>query len=61
MVIYLAGLQSIPTQLYEAATIDGAHAGQRFYTSPFHDDARIVLSGDHGMIGPFRHSRRRTS
>ena len=30
MMIYLAGLQTIPTQLYEAATIDGAAAWQRF-------------------------------
>lgn len=30
MVIYLAGLQSIPHELYEAAMIDGASAWQRF-------------------------------
>lgn len=30
MVIYLAGLQSIPANLYEAAAIDGAGAFQRF-------------------------------
>ncbi len=30
MLIYLAGLQSIPTELYEAAKIDGAKWGQRF-------------------------------
>ena len=30
MMIYLAGLQTIPTQLYETATIDGATAWQRF-------------------------------
>ena len=30
MVILLAGLQTIPTDLYEAATIDGASAWQRF-------------------------------
>lgn len=30
MVIYLAGLQGIPTQLYEAAEIDGAGAWARF-------------------------------
>jgi len=30
MVIYLAGLQNIPPQLYEAAAIDGAYAWQRF-------------------------------
>lgn len=31
MVIYLAGLQSVPTSLYEAATIDGATAFKRFW------------------------------
>jgi multiple sugar transport system permease protein len=30
MVIYLAGLQGIPRQLYEAAAIDGAGAWSRF-------------------------------
>ncbi|MBZ0301525.1 MAG: sugar ABC transporter permease, partial [Anaerolineae bacterium] len=30
MVIYLAGLQGIPDVLYEAATVDGASAWQRF-------------------------------
>lgn len=31
MVIYLANLQSIPTELYEAASIDGAHGIQKFF------------------------------
>jgi multiple sugar transport system permease protein len=31
MVIYLAGLQNVPTALYEAAEIDGASAWQRFF------------------------------
>jgi multiple sugar transport system permease protein len=31
MIIYLAGLQSIPTQLYEAADIDGAGWWTRFW------------------------------
>ena len=30
MVIYLAGLQGVPTALYEAAEIDGANAWQKF-------------------------------
>jgi len=30
LVIYLAGLQDIPRELYEAAAIDGAGAGRRF-------------------------------
>lgn len=31
MVIFLAGLQNIPTQLYEAASIDGANKFQQFF------------------------------
>ncbi|MEM7034408.1 MAG: sugar ABC transporter permease [Chloroflexota bacterium] len=31
MIIFLAGLQGIPTYLYEAAEIDGANAFQRFW------------------------------
>jgi multiple sugar transport system permease protein len=31
MVIYLAGLQGVPTALYEAAEIDGASSWQRFW------------------------------
>jgi multiple sugar transport system permease protein len=31
MLLYLAGLQTIPTQLYEAAKVDGANAWQRFW------------------------------
>jgi multiple sugar transport system permease protein len=30
MVLYLAGLQAVPTELYEAATIDGAGAARQF-------------------------------
>lgn len=35
MVIYLAGLQSIPQQLYEAAAIDGASRVQQFFKITF--------------------------
>jgi multiple sugar transport system permease protein len=31
MIIYLAGLQAIPAQFYEAATIDGAGPASRFW------------------------------
>lgn len=32
MLIYLAGLQGIPTDLYEAAEVDGANSWQRFWS-----------------------------
>jgi multiple sugar transport system permease protein len=35
LVIYLAGLQSIPRRLYEAAEMDGASAWQRFWRITF--------------------------
>ncbi len=31
MVMYLAGLQGVPTELYEAATVDGANPVQKFF------------------------------
>jgi len=31
MVMYLAGLQSVPGELYEAATVDGANGWQKFW------------------------------
>jgi len=31
MIIILAGLQSIPSQLYEAASIDGANSVEKFF------------------------------
>ncbi len=30
MILFLAGLQTVPKELYEAATVDGANAWQRF-------------------------------
>ena len=35
MLLYLAALQGIPQQLYEAASIDGANAWQRFWHITF--------------------------
>ncbi len=31
MIIYLAALQGVPPELYEAATVDGANKGQQFF------------------------------
>jgi multiple sugar transport system permease protein len=46
MVIYLAGLQGIPEQLYEAATIDGANSWQRFryITIPMLSPSTFLIS-----------------
>jgi multiple sugar transport system permease protein len=35
MIIYLAGLQGVPTDLYDAAKVDGANAWQRFWNITF--------------------------
>jgi multiple sugar transport system permease protein len=55
MLIYLAAMQGVPTALYEAATIDGANAWQRYFsiTLPMISPAiffNIVLS----MIASFQ-------
>ncbi len=41
MLIYLAGLQTVDTQVYEAAAIDGVNAWQKFWKITF------------PLIGPF--------
>ncbi len=52
MIIWLAGLQSIPTQLYEAATVDGAGPVRQFWNvtvpmlSPY-----ILFNAIMGVIG----------
>lgn len=56
MIIYLAGLQGIPTTLYEAATLDGANTWQRFQnvTLPMMTPVifyNLVL----GLIGSFQY------
>lgn len=45
-VIFLAGLQTIPAELYEAATVDGASAWRRFYhvTLPLLMPVCVVVS-----------------
>ena len=55
MIIYLAGLQSIPDQLYEAAAIDGANAWAKFWnvTVPMMSPV-IFFNVVVGIIGTFQ-------
>jgi multiple sugar transport system permease protein len=55
MIIYLAGLQSVPTQLYEAAEIDGAGAWRKFraVTLPMISPT-IFFNLIMGVIGSFQ-------
>ena len=43
MVIYLAGLQGVPTTLYEAAEIDGASSWQRFWKITIPKISPVIL------------------
>jgi multiple sugar transport system permease protein len=56
MIIYLAGLQGIPTTLYEAAKIDGASNRQRFFhvTLPLMTPV-IFYNLVIGLIGAFQY------
>jgi multiple sugar transport system permease protein len=55
MIVYLAGLQSIPTELYEAASIDGASRFRRFWsiTIPMLTPV-IFFNLVTGLIGAFQ-------
>ncbi|MDH7601654.1 MAG: sugar ABC transporter permease [Armatimonadota bacterium] len=55
MIIYLAGLQSVPTQLYEAAEIDGAGSFSKFrnVTLPMISPT-ILFNLIMGVIGSFQ-------
>jgi multiple sugar transport system permease protein len=55
MIIYLAGLQGVPTALYEAARVDGASLWQRFWhvTLPMVTPV-IFYNLVMGMIGAFQ-------
>jgi multiple sugar transport system permease protein len=55
MLIYLAGLQGVPTTLYEAARIDGANALQRFWNVTLPMISPVILfTFITGMIGSFQ-------
>lgn len=55
ILLFLAGLQGIPTHLYEAATIDGANGRQRFWavTLPMLSPT-ILFSATISMIAAFQ-------
>ncbi len=55
MVIYLAGLQSIPEEMYDAAKVDGANAWQRllYITIPLLKPTTFFLTIT-GVIGTFQ-------
>ena len=56
MIIYLAGLQSIPTTLYEAATIDGANRWQQFLRITLPLITPVILYNlITGIIGTFQY------
>ena len=55
VVIYLAALQGVPVALYEAAKIDGAGAGQRFFNIPLPLITPVILfTLVIGVIGSFQ-------
>jgi multiple sugar transport system permease protein len=56
MVIYLAGLQSVPTELYEAAKVDGANAVKRFTAITIPMITPVILYNlVIGLIGTFQY------
>jgi raffinose/stachyose/melibiose transport system permease protein len=55
MVLLLAGMQSVPTELYEAATLDGASERQSFWFITLPGIQRILLTATLiTMIGAFK-------
>lgn len=56
MIIYLAGLQGVPTDLYDAAKVDGANAWQRFWNVTFPMMTPVIFYNlVLGMIGTFQY------
>ena len=55
MLIYLAGLQGIPTELYEAADIDGANGWQSFWNITVPQMSPVIFYNIiSGIIGSFQ-------
>ncbi|MEZ5415039.1 MAG: ABC transporter permease subunit [Opitutaceae bacterium] len=66
MILYMAGLSNIPTELYEAADMDGASRWQRFCHITWPQLAPItffisVMSVIHGLQGGFEMARTMTA
>jgi multiple sugar transport system permease protein len=56
MLIYLGALQGVPTEIYEAATIDGANAVQRFFRMTLPLISPIIFYNlTLGVIGAFQY------
>ncbi|MFH1744094.1 MAG: sugar ABC transporter permease [bacterium] len=56
MIIFLAGLQQVPTELYEAARVDGAGAGRRMWHITLPAISPILLFNlVMGVIGSFQY------
>lgn len=56
MIILLAGLQGVPTELFEAATIDGANAIQRFFNITIPMISPVIFYNiTLGVIGAFQY------
>jgi multiple sugar transport system permease protein len=56
MVIYLAALQGVPTQLYEAASLDGANAWHRFVNVTLPAISPVIFFNlIMGVIGTFQY------
>lgn len=55
MVVFLAALQDVPKSLYEAATVDGANAWQRFFNVTLPMCSPVILFNlIMGLIGAFQ-------
>lgn len=56
MLIFLAGLQNVPTELYDAAKVDGANAWQQFWSVTFPMISPVIFYNlTLSMIGLFQY------
>lgn len=65
MILYLAGLSNVPSELYEAASMDGASGGQRFWHVTWPQLAPVtffifIMSVIQGLQGGFEMARTMT-